>query len=239
LELKNSGLKNIQISIDSWDPEKWSNMVGIDKRAYSKVLESLKLLKKYHIEIRARITLSKYNLEDLEELLKNLSFFEPSIVRIVAMIPTGRGSMKEVLSMYDTNRALDIVQKYREIGLNIEFGLYKYTETYNHCGGMKHSLFINSQGEVYPCDMIAGLEDHKEYMIGNIFASNIKELWFTNSANKFRYNTDILECVKCDKLEICSSGCRVLAECFYKEKNRATPICSRLYDKEDEFFSWD
>jgi radical SAM protein with 4Fe4S-binding SPASM domain len=63
----------------------------------------------------------------------------------------------------------------------LEVGIYRYTPN-AFCGGLKNSLYITPNGNVYPCDMLYGIKNDSLFKIGNIFEKNIEEIWFSEKA---------------------------------------------------------
>ncbi len=235
-KLKKSGLREIQISLDSMNPNTWAKITGMSVNDFKKVVETMLLLMKYHINIRIRITLSKDNFEDLDYTLKELRFFNPKTIRISSLIPVGRGSIENTLSESEILETLNIIKKYEQM-YNLQIGIYRYVSD-AFCGGLKTSLYITPNGDVYPCDMLYGLEDNTLFKMGNIYENSIREIWFSEKANNFRMNKNIIKCQSCKEFTICGGGCRAIAYSYFKNFHEPVPYCSRIYGNEVEVFSW-
>lgn len=193
-------------------------------------------LKKYHINIRVRITLSKDNYKYLDYTLNELNFFKPDTVRISSLIPVGRGKIEKTLNKDETLEALNIIKKYEKV-YNLEVGIYRYTPN-AFCGGLKTSLYITPNGNVYPCDMLYGIKNDSLFKIGNIFEKNIEEIWFSEKANEFRNNENIIKCQSCKEFTLCGGGCRAVTYSYFKNFHEPVPYCSKKYGNEGEVFSW-
>jgi len=235
-KLKKAGLREIQISLDSMNPNTWAKITGMPASSFKKVIEGMLLLKKFHIRIRVRITLSKDNYRDLDNTLNELRFFEPETVRISPLIPVGRGSIEKTLDKAETIESLKIISKYENV-YNLQIGIYRYVPD-AFCGGLKTSLYIAPNGDVYPCDMLYDIGNKSLFKIGNIYEKSIKEIWFSEEADNFRNNSCIEKCQNCKDFTICGGGCRAIAYSYFNDFCEPSPYCSRIFGNEGEVFTW-
>lgn len=88
------------------------------------------------------------------------------------------------------------------------------------------------------CDVVEGI-NKSAFSYGNIFEKSIKDIWFSEKANRFRYNLDLKECIQCDKFSTCNGGCRAVAYKYYGDINKHDPRCLNYSKKkEGELFIW-
>ena len=238
-ELVVAGIRNIQISIDAWHPEVWSEIVGLPKHAFNSAIESFIYCKSANVSTRARITLSRRNLEELPYLLENLPFLGVSEIRIVTLMPSGRARINEIPNRDQIESALEVVEAFRSKYGNkpeIVFGVHRYTSSLS-CGGAKLAMQIGADGEVLLCDVVEGL-DRARFSYGNVFRNSIEEIWFSEQADAFRTNREISECLDCVKFAQCNGGCRALAFSYYNSYDSPDPRCSRISGKEGDILEW-
>ncbi|NUU94979.1 radical SAM protein [Marinitoga sp. 1135] len=240
IELVDAGLRNIQISIDAWEPEKWSRITGLKKEDFNKVIEAFYWCNVFNIKTRGRITLSKENLNDLEILFQKLPFLGVEEIRVVPILPIGRGILSQTLTENEIKYAISLKEKYEKIyngSIKITYGLQKFAKNIT-CGGAKVAMQICSDGEVILCDVVEGI-NKSAFSYGNIFEKSIKDIWFSEKANRFRYNLDLKECIQCDKFSTCNGGCRAVAYKYYGDINKHDPRCLNYSEKkEGELFIW-
>ncbi|WP_156166105.1 MULTISPECIES: radical SAM protein [unclassified Marinitoga] len=234
-------LRNIQISIDTWDHQKWSQLTGLKKEEFNKVIEAFYWCNVFNIKTRGRITLTKKNLYDLEILFQKLPFLGVEEIRVVPLLPVGRGNISNTLNEEELNYALSLKMKYEKIykgNIKIVYGLQKYTGDITF-GGAKVAMQVCSDGEVILCDIVEGI-DKLAFSYGNVFKKSVKEIWFSKEANKFRYNLEIKECINCNKFSICNGGCRAVAYKYYRNFYKHDPRCLKFSDnKEGDLFIWE
>ncbi|WP_206528163.1 SPASM domain-containing protein [Marinitoga sp. 38H-ov] len=106
------------------------------------------------------------------------------------------------------------------------------------CGGAKISMQICADGEVILCDVVEGI-NKKAFSYGNIYKNTIKEIWFSQKANEFRYNVNIEDCINCEKFSMCNGGCRAVSYKYYEDFYKYDPRCLKFSNKkEGELFIW-
>lgn len=143
---------SFDISIDGIDEYTCGMIRG--QGVFDKVMKNVDMLKKQGIpsqNISLSMVLTSENekhVEEFERLNKKLG--TNSIIREYSYI--GRG---------EKNRLLEVDPE--SIG-NIEFNFKKNLYHCMNCGAMKSEMYVNCDGEIYPCPMIID----KRYSLGNI-----------------------------------------------------------------------
>ena len=110
--------------------------------------------------------------------------------------------------------------KYREIDISLDVFLHCYplreiareaAQGYVSCQAGRTRMSIDSQGTVYPCNLV--ISDPK-WNVGNALQTSIQDIWFSNKWRTFRGDMKInhLEkCRDCRKLKGCKDFyCRLL-----------------------------
>ena len=89
----------------------------------------------------------------------------------------------------------------------------------NTCDAGVTQIVIGPNGDIRPCVSY-------DFVIGNIFKDNLKELWKNSPfLKKLRRMENIpKKCIKCKHLSICRGGCRASAYNYYKKLNALHPL---------------
>lgn len=235
--LRQAGLKQIQVSIDSNIPNKYEYMVGTEK-TYNKMLQGLYQLMYFNFKIIVKSVITKYNINDIpnlcEEMISNgVDRFSAELV-----IPIGRAQKQMLPSLNEFNalkgKLIEIEKKYK-IPYNI-LSYRKYGETCK-CSAAINQLAVFSNGDVSLCERIAPLINYLK--IGNVNDESITKLWFSEKINKFRKirNNDIT-CKNCiyGKNLRCLGGCLLNSWIEYGDWYNPDPLCNVKYKNKDGVF---
>ncbi len=225
-------LDSIQVSIDGSCPEVHNlSRPG----SFDRAINGLKLLRKEGFPATVRVTISRHNMEDLENIAELLldDIGMPSITNNEAS-PIGAGCT------YESEVALDHVDTLR-VGLQLEklqekypgritanagpfAKLRMYREMENarqngqltnrwkmgflsSCGGVFNKLGILHDGSIVPCSMLHDLT------MGNMLTDDILGLWKNSPVIRQvreRYVvplTEIRACANCEWVQYCNGGC--------------------------------
>lgn len=233
LKLRHTGLKEIQVSIDSSVPDMYDKMVGV-KKCYSNVMEGIYNLMYYNFAIIIKSVVTKHNIEDIPELCEDMLCRGIEKVRAEIVIPTGR-AQKEMVPNIDQFNILqkkleEIEEKYK---LNYKILGYRKYGNAAVCSGGINSVAVFSNGDVSLCERIAPLLE--EVKCGNVYDNSLIDIWKSTEMNKFRKlrNNDA-DCKKCDNKRICLGGCLLNSWIKFKEIAKADPSCIKKYGRENE-----
>ena len=190
--------KNIKltISLDSLSNEK-SNLIrkniNIDK-----VIENIKKICKEDEEVRKRLsirtTISKINYKDVYEIIEFCEQNEILNLKINSTNEFGRAkdNRELILPFKDFMNLLDELVKYcneKVKNVNVELPVEKYLKGITRkcmCGNT--SIYINWDGDVYPCAFSEG-----KLLLGNVKTSSINEIF--NKISIFSHKNDF--CTQC------------------------------------------
>ena len=206
----------------------------------------LQTIHELDVQVSIITTVSKFNIDDLPDLLQYLNKFPISSWQIQPVLPMGRMREHEdgILNINDFNRIADFVVDNND---NCEFaimtgdsiGYYSEHEEkirkkgiWNGCQGGKSSLGIRSNGDITICLSLQETETEL-----NLRDRSLKEIW--NDPNSFECNRRIdfsklsRTCQECDFVELCKGGCRFLNQ-SYNNNLLLNTMCLRELSKTEE-----
>lgn len=228
LNIKESGLKHIQISLDSVLPDTLSKMLNINGVKYKEdITNSLSALEKEDFEITIHSILTSYNssIKEIELLLKYLSSF--SHIKKLRFSPAGFSLYKrgEFDSFKTSDKFIDDLKKYISIvhtnykfeisvsegDVQDDYLLDVRKQNFNNrafCTGNTKAMVILPDGRVTICEE---LYDHPKFIIGDLTKQSILEVWNSNEAiNLFKLQAESLSsksaCKQCNELNHCRQG---------------------------------
>ena len=197
LKVKSYGIKNIIVSMDG--DEKTHNLLR--KNSYQKVLNGIKILKKYNFIIDISTTLNKLNLNQMDFIVTKSIEMGINKVRFGDVINTGRNENNIEDILLDGNDYKKIISKYKELNsnqvsillnLSLQRGiLFKNVSVIDikqsedsiisaDCSMGKDQLAILPNGDVYPCYNVVTKNECK---IGNIFEHSGGIIEMINNSN--------------------------------------------------------
>lgn len=96
-----------------------------------------------------------------------------------------------------------------------------FSKRFKLCEAANHEMFIDYNGDVYPCPL---LKDRNEFFAGNILTNSMSDIWMSNGMNLIR-NIEI-ENTKCGKCEfLCGVWCRGLVLSYTDNITSDSPFC--------------
>lgn len=198
----------------------------LQQRAF--ILEKLLLLKKYNIPCHVSATMTRGNLQELEDTISMLIEKETTF-RVIPFVPIGRGALnKELqLTVKDMVQAAKLwhMESILENKLSKQMGLtfsaffdYAFNLVYmaKACKGGRFLAYIAANGDVYPCTTCVGTT---MVPAGNVRASSFDEIW-EESFKEFRKLTLWENFKVCDKCAFsapeyfCTNRCPPLAKVY-------------------------
>lgn len=219
-------ISNIQISLDSSNAcnhEKFRGVLNI----YNKTLENIKLLcdNGFYVTVATVLTLDNYN--EIEDIINISIKLRVKKYRVIKLIETGEAAVNSLnkVSPYDIQRFYDnikIIEKKYANSIDIELD-NEFTNSEYCTAGIK-SIYINHNGEVYPCPFLR----LKELYCGNVKQTNLKKIWSNSSLlNEIRGMQLPMFCSDCASKNTCDGGCKARIYSKYKKLNSEFPMCMR------------
>ncbi|CCO24234.1 radical SAM/SPASM domain-containing protein [Maridesulfovibrio hydrothermalis] len=216
------GLDHILTSLNSHVPEVNDYMVNMNG-AHERILRGIKLARKHGIRVSANMIIAENNLDHVYEtglLAHNLGCQKLFATRTVPPVKVDDPSMTEFhLDKDMALKALDEMLRIKAdtgimIGTLVSYplcllgDLEKYADFVGRgCPSQSgHLMNIGVTGEVTACV-------HQADSYGNIFEHGIKDV-YKNMRKWVSGDFHYKECLDCDYLDICRSGCRTSAHAY-------------------------
>lgn len=239
----------LQVSIDGSCAEVHDKSRG--KGSFRRALRGLRLLNEAGFLVTSRVTINRYNVEDLDKIAELLledvglqSFGTNDAMPMGAgcdnqagITLTPQQQLQAIIKMHELNQrypgrisgTAGPLAKWRMYG-DMEHARAKgeMAKTWqmgylSACGCMYNKLAIHHDGVISPCNMLAGLE------IGRINRDSISEIWGSHPVlqamkdrRKIAMNR-VPGCENCEWAPYCNGSCPGLAHTMTGDFNRANP----------------
>jgi SynChlorMet cassette radical SAM/SPASM protein ScmE len=242
-------LNSIQVSIDGSCPEVHDKSRG--KGSFERAIRGLRLLKEAGFPVTSRVTVNRYNVDDLENITALLlddiglgSFGtndampmgagcsnQSSITLLPEQQVRAMKSLARLAERYDgrvqaSAGPLAKWKSYREMEHAKATGEKTSTWQMGYltaCGCMYNKLSVHHDGLITPCNILAKLE------MGRMNVDSLSEIWKTHptlEALKDRRKIPMGQvpgCEDCEWASYCNGGCPGLAYEMTGDFNRANP----------------
>lgn len=242
-------LSSIQVSIDGSCPEIHDKSRG--KGSFNKAIRGLRLLKEAGFPVTSRVTVNRYNVDDLENTAR-LLLDDIGLVSFGTndAMPMGAGCNNQAsitLRPEQQLKAMKTLSRLEEryngrvtatAGPLAKWHSYREMEHakatgekstrwqmgyLTACGGIFSKLAVHHDGVISPCNMLSGVE------LGMVNTDSLKEIWKTHPTLKsLRERREIpmqhvLGCEDCEWAPYCNGSCPGLAYEMTGDFNRANP----------------
>lgn len=240
LSLLPSSLYRIKISIDSYCKD--TNDLQRGENSFDNAIRAMKKCQEMKIPYRTQMVVTKNNYHDIWETYNLSSQLGAESFGCMLLLPIGRGrSSKLKIQLNETilEQLIYILKnekktKLEKIGLGTSsIGWYKdmfdssigseeEAVILGHlkCNGAKTRIYINENGDVYPCDLL----QYSDYYMGNIIRDN--NYWDSENAISFcginRRNRQ--KCRSCSFYQ-CNMGCYAISIENKDSEGRMSPNC--------------
>lgn len=219
-QLKQAGLKEVQLSLDGARPETHDEFRG-EKGAWQKTLEAAKNLNQAGVGFQLAPLLHSGNYKELEGIVKLSHQLGANAVEIFDYVPAGRGKEHPEYEL-NTQQRMEVIDKiielqrkddkliYRVVGLPQYWAmvekkipeeeiLLKFVRTC--CAAGTRYITIMPNGDVYPCMVL-------QVKLGNIRQQSLKEIWGNSPILKRLRNRDNLKgkCNRCKYRDSCGGA---------------------------------
>ena len=232
-KLKEAGLKNVQIGIQSSD-EDTVTLLTNNKTAFDQKKKFAKEVKDAGMQIVVNATIHKYNIGHVDEIIHfadsigahymeiaNVQYYGWALENINRLLPS-----REQIA--EAKRLTDIYRDNKENKMKVFFVVPDYHEVRPKAcmnGWGDTFLTINPEGEALPCNMANTLP----LTFPNVKDFSIKDIWDrSNSFNYFRGDEWMSEpCRTCDEKEKDFGGCRCQAFALTNDMHATDPVCEK------------
>lgn len=241
--LRNAGLEDIQVSLDSPKPEIANFLVG-SQNYYKEIISTIELLIKYGIKVHINCVISSYNIKQIPDLL-NLA--ESLGVSQVAFSPytrsLGRHNDALFLSAKDEQWLNSVMPQLRKKHNKLKIPEDSTDDSNisskdsaipqrSGCSVGIIGFIMLPNGEVTLCERVP----YDPYLIiGNLNYQSIMEAWSSPKWDQFCYPSREqykgTECFYCETFEACTSQkvrCLVNAMIVYGKVHAPEPTCPRI-----------
>ncbi|MDD3601335.1 MAG: radical SAM protein [Defluviitoga tunisiensis] len=227
--LKNAGLKIIQVSIDGLE-ESHEQLRG--KGTYTKVLNTLKILKNVDMPFRVGTVINTYNYLEIETFITVMKANGVSVINFFRYMPSNGRHDLEINSsqLKITAEKLIKLEKLNVYGKNNRFYItfepllffsFLFDSTYLKnaaCTAGTTKFVIDPNGEVFLCNYI-------RKKVGDLKENGNEMLWQNIQKERLMILQYPTECNICKFKEVCRGGCKGLS--YINGKNYITrdPAC--------------
>ena len=221
--IKKLGVTGVAISIDSIDPLKHDKSRGMNG-CFDEVIRTIDRLKNNGLYVQTNITMSRNNLNELEELIKFGDKLDSHVILLYQFITTGRGKDKDDISL-NSDEFMDLIKKTVDLQKDIkpviapiglpEYWAYLFSQKnsinksekkfFSGCIAGKGMFYIKPNGDVWPCAFLP-------ISAGNVLHEKPVDIWEKSEVfNNLRDRSKLKGiCNNCEFAEVCG-GCRARA----------------------------
>lgn len=220
-KLIENGIKGIGVSIDSLNPELHDRFRGVPG-SLKKTISGLEIAKSKGIDFQIQSTVTKFNIHEIEDIIKFSADIGCRIYNLFFLVCTGRGQKMSDITPEEYETVLSLLVKLQDkfqgeiiikakcaphfkrvaYQTNPESSLLKGYTT--DCLAGKHYCRVDNLGNVTPCP-------YMPESAGNIKDAGFDSVWKKGALfQKFRTPDYTGKCGKCDFKLMCG-GCRARA----------------------------
>ncbi len=229
--IKDAGIARVSISIDGADAAAHDSFRGVHG-AFDGALNGARLLREAGVEFQINTTITKRNIDRVEDILKLALYEKASALHIFMLVPVGCGielaesdmisaeKYEEALNwFYDRSREVNIEfkatcaphyyriirQRAREEGRTLSFETDGMAAMTRGCLAGTGVCFISHRGDVQPCGYLP-------LKAGNVLETPFNDIWEKSDLFlKLRdFKTLDGKCGLCEYKSVCG-GCRARA----------------------------
>jgi radical SAM protein with 4Fe4S-binding SPASM domain len=234
-------LAGVYVSYDGPTEKEYKLLRG--KEGLKKVHENIRFLREIGIRVSLGIILTRYNINKIDELVKQAKKLDVEKINFTLVQPFGRALENKELIL-DPEEYIEKIPQLAEIkGIHFESMLCFPEELANNnkkienlslfnkylsgCAAGKKFIYITPEGFVMPCGYITadkGLLSHS----GNIFRASLKDVYKTPIFRFFMnrsWESVQGKCKLCNYSIICKGGCPFRSHYLNGDLNQPDPWC--------------
>lgn len=242
--LKNAGLNDMQVSLDSSKPETANLLVGVENY-FDEIITTIRLLIEYGIKVHINCVITAYNIKHIPDLLDFLDMLGTSEVALSPYTRSlGRHSddlfpsaddqlwLNSIISqLREKHKKLKIIPDDPPSILN-EFSNDEKMPQRTGCSVGVVGFIILPNGEVTVCERVPYDPD---LIMGNLNYQSIMEIWSSSKWDHLCFPSQEqyigTECYACEDFEYCTkkrSRCLVNSLIVYGKIHAPEPTCPRI-----------
>ena len=232
-KLKEAGLKNVQIGIQSSEKEIMTLLTN-NKTAYEQKIKFAKEVKEAGMQVVINATIHKLNIDHVDKIIEfahnlgaeylelaNVQYYGWALENIDKLLPS-----KEQIK--EAKRLTNIYRDNKENKMKVFFVVPDYHEVRPKAcmnGWGSTFLTINPEGDALPCNMANTLP----LKFPNVKNFSLQDIWNrSNSFNYFRGDKWMSEpCRTCNEKEKDFGGCRCQAFALTNDMSATDPVCEK------------
>ena len=223
---------SIQVSIDGGEATH-DRIRG--ENAWKRAINGIKILKENDIFTSIAMVLNDKNIDDVPAVIELAGTLECPL-GFSSMVQTGRGS-SGALNPVSSSKVIPMVMKYMErdpryIKYLANFPHSPYVIAFQnlikfrYCGTGWATVYIDSGGDVFPCQIGATVP---EFKVGNIRQTSFTEIWehapLLKKLRNLHVDTLNERCAGCEIRYFCGGGCRTEAYLATGRLDGISPKC--------------
>jgi heme b synthase len=244
-KMKDSGIQRISVSLDGATKERHDGFRGLEG-AFEGALRGIEAAKSQGIEFQINTTISKYNYDQIPEILTLAESLGAVALHIFLLVPTGRGKyiVNQAITaeeyeytlnwFYDQKQKTSLQlkatcaphyyrilrQRAREEGLSVTYDTHGLDAVTRGCLGGTSFCFISHTGIVQPCGFL-------DLNCGDVTQRSFSEIWWHSEIFNQLRDFDNLQgkCGACEFKAVCG-GCRARAYEATGDYLAEEPLCS-------------
>ena len=244
-KMRDSGIQRISVSLDGATKERHDGFRGVEG-AFEGALRGIEAAKSQGIEFQINTTISKFNYDQIPEILTLAESLGAVALHIFLLVPTGRGKyiVDQAITaeeyeytlnwFYDqkqkTNLQLKATcaphyyrilrQRARQDGLSVTYDTHGLDAVTRGCLGGTSFCFISHTGIVQPCGFL-------DLNCGDVTQRSFSEIWWHSEIFNQLRDFDNLKgkCGACEFKAVCG-GCRARAYEATGDYLAEEPLCS-------------
>ncbi len=234
-QVKDLGLKTLQISLDGATSEQFSQLRKGPPRAFEKALDAIRLCHEVGLPVSVGMFLHPGNIDSIPQVVDLVARQGVSILRFSGFVPLGRGASPEIQESmrYDFDQMVGFfrfVAAHDPVATGVTLAFdhaFGPTDDCFHCTAGERSFYLTAEGDVYPCPSFL----HPDYRVGNVRDANLVSLWQNPRMRDFRIPPEEIRghCAQCPDLASCRGGCRGITYAYTRDVRESFPNCLRRY----------
>jgi radical SAM protein with 4Fe4S-binding SPASM domain len=232
-QIASLNVKMVQISLEGHNSEVNDQVRGTG--SFKKSIHGLRLLRNCGIDVGIMTTVSKFNLQYIENIVNMAEREGAKLIAFNRMLPIGKGKggmliplesheMKEMMRLIHSlndSRSIEVTSDDPLLYVPVDGRILSSSEL-GGCGAGIGNLAICHNGDVFPCRRLP-------IVVGNISDSSLLDIINSEKMDCFYDRKSFLKgyCAECDFRQICG-GCRAAAYAYTGDHHGHDPQCWRI-----------